>query len=251
MASLNKITRCRPRVLPKYVPITTYWQRKQCKNLNLPFIKKLRMRKPSRPILVRASVPKLLRTTHGDGNCLFRCFSLVVTGTESYHDLLRKAITDHLQNNGEKFSAIMADGPDQYLSQSKMTHTKTWGSDVEILAAAHLLNTKIFVYTKHGPTWQWVEHDLELTSPNTRTHRHAIYLKHTQLVHYDVVVSVKKIPLTGPQKYKTSALRRAKLRRRCTRARGRGRFYYKRKCKTATSRRFMKRRRKRSYRLKS
>ncbi|KAK7003166.1 ATP-dependent DNA helicase [Biomphalaria glabrata] len=145
----------------------------------------------------------------------------------------------------------MADGPDQYLSQSKMTHTKTWGSDVEILAAAHLLNTKIFVYTKHGPTWQWVEHDLELTSPNTRTHRHAIYLKHTQLVHYDVVVSVKKIPLTGPQKYKTSALRRAKLRRRCTRARGRGRFYYKRKCKTATSRRFMKRKRKRSYRLKS
>ena len=33
----------------------------------------------------------------GDGNCLFRSFSYVITGRQTYHNLLRQKIVDHMQ----------------------------------------------------------------------------------------------------------------------------------------------------------
>ncbi|XP_005100899.1 uncharacterized protein LOC101862805 isoform X2 [Aplysia californica] len=78
-----------------------------------------------------------------------------------------------------------------YVLNSKMDRQGTWGSDVEILVAAHLLKSAIFVYTKCGDSWQWVQHDLDLTSPKSRLSKESVYLVHTDLTHYNVVTDIR------------------------------------------------------------
>ena len=45
----------------------------------------------------------------GDGNCLFRSISKGLLGTESYHALARKAVTDTMVNNPKIFNSLHAD----------------------------------------------------------------------------------------------------------------------------------------------
>ena len=44
---------------------------------------------------------------------------------------------------------------DSYLARSHMARNGVWGSDREILSAASLLSTDVFVYTKIGDTYKW------------------------------------------------------------------------------------------------
>ena len=39
----------------------------------------------------------------GDGNCLFRCFSVVITGTENHHVAVRREICKHMENDENGF----------------------------------------------------------------------------------------------------------------------------------------------------
>ncbi|CAL1536867.1 unnamed protein product [Lymnaea stagnalis] len=180
---------------PIYLPVSNYWQKKHSRLLGLTFVRYLNIKTPSRQLHLRNYVPASIHATHGDGNCLFRCFSLAITGSDAFHETLREIIANHIMRNGKAFSVLFherfQDNPNNYLYQTRMAQRGTWGSDVEIMAAAHLLKTKIFVYTIHGDTWQWVEHNLDLTSPASRVHRQSIYLMHTSLVHYDLVKEIK------------------------------------------------------------
>ncbi|GFN96949.1 ATP-dependent DNA helicase [Plakobranchus ocellatus] len=125
----------------------------------------------------------------------------VITGSESHHNLVRQRIVCHIAENCKAFSVLLpestgnenehVDACARYLSTSKMANGATWGSDIEILAAAHLLKTRIFVYTMHGSDWQWVEHGMELTEPGRKACKDSIYLMHTGLVHYDLVETVR------------------------------------------------------------
>lgn len=186
---------------PLFQPISRQWQERQCRRLRLPFVRTLTLTRPRPAPLLRTLQPSVVHEIGGDGNCLFRCLSLVITGTESHHNSVRQRIVSHISENCKTFSALLPESPGNenehaeacahYLSTSKMADGSTWGSDVEILAAAHLLRTRIFVYTMHGPNWQWVEHGMELTEPDRKPYKDSIYLMHTGLVHYDLVEEVE------------------------------------------------------------
>ncbi|KAK3711802.1 hypothetical protein RRG08_037006 [Elysia crispata] len=187
---------------PVFHPISRRWQERQCRRLRLPLSKTLNLARSRPAPLLRHREPCLVHEIGGDGNCLFRCLSLVITGSESFHNLVRQRIVSHISENCKAFSALLPESPRNgnahadacahYLSTSKMATGATWGSDVEILAAAHLLHTRIFVYTMHGSAWQWVEHGMELTEPGRKPCKESIYLMHTGLVHYDLVEDVEK-----------------------------------------------------------
>lgn len=179
---------------PFYAPVTIAWQTKQCDKLKLPLIRPLNI-KPKGQQPLRDLIPSEIFSEFGDGNCLFRCLSRAVTGSSCYHEEVRELIVRHICNNAKKLSVLLPeifqDNPRTYIAKCGMRYRGTWGSDVEIMAAAHLLKTKIFVYTIHGDTWQWVEHNLDLTSPERKTFTQSIYLMHTDLVHYDLVTDMK------------------------------------------------------------
>lgn len=104
--------------------------------------------------------PKKLATMKGDGNCLFRAISFSLTGSERSHMRVRRAITGRISEDNGSFIRNMCrrnmlatvmeskDPAKSYLDQSGMEKSGTWDTEVEIFAAAGLLQTDIAVYCK-------------------------------------------------------------------------------------------------------
>jgi len=120
----------------------------------------------------------------------FGALSYVITGSESYKRKIRERICDHLVQN----SAILSSNLDpryvdvlNYLQLSKMRNSRVWSTEVEIFAAASLFQTCIFVYTRHGTEWKWLEH-VPMQKESTRS----VYLYHRWGNHYDVVTSIQQ-----------------------------------------------------------
>ena len=62
-----------------------------------------------------------------------------------------------------------------------------WATKVKIFAAASLFQKCIFVYTRHGTEWKWLEH-VPIQKESTRS----TYLYHIWGNHYDVVTSLQQ-----------------------------------------------------------
>jgi hypothetical protein len=72
------------------------------------------------------------------------------------------------------------------LIANQMKSNRTWGTEIEIIAASVLLQTNIYVYSKSGVRWKWIKH-----SPCNLTVDHGIYLYHKDGNHFEVVIAVE------------------------------------------------------------
>ena len=68
-----------------------------------------------------------------------------------------------------------------------MRGNSVWGTDIDLYYAANCFNCSIFVFSKHGKAYNWLEFKPENKNTNL-----AIYLDHQNFDHYDVVTSVDK-----------------------------------------------------------
>lgn len=71
----------------------------------------------------------------GDGNCLFRTFSYILFGVQSYHNDVRNKVEDFMKKNKHVLKNIEAD-PQRYLKSSRMEQEGSWGTNTEILTFA-------------------------------------------------------------------------------------------------------------------
>ena len=94
------------------------------------------------------SIPTVTVSMRGDGNCLFRTFSYVLFGVQSYHNDVRNKVVGFMKENKHLLQTMEADP--KYLKRSRMEHEGSWGTDTEIRTFATICNTTIFVYCKHG-----------------------------------------------------------------------------------------------------
>ena len=81
---------------------------------------------------------------------------------------------------------------DSYLAtcRSHMARNGVWGTDIEILSAASLLSTDVFVYTKFGDTYKWQKFSRTMLDGKKPENDCSIYLNHSNGIHYDVVLDV-------------------------------------------------------------
>ena len=97
-----------------------------------------------------------------DGNCFFRSMSLVITGSQEFYQELRLLITTHtiLKSKNSVFSSLVSSygSMEQYMKQSRMQSLGVWATEVEIIAAASLLNATIYVYAQCGDSCKWLKH---------------------------------------------------------------------------------------------
>jgi len=134
----------------------------------------------------------------GDGNCLFRTFSYVLFGVQSYHDIVRDKVVDFIKQNKEVESdpaqymmtsppqylmtsppqylmtsppqylmtsppQYMMTSPPQYLMTSNIQELGTWRTEIEILTFATIFNMDVYVYVVHGsvkgkPKYVWLRY---------------------------------------------------------------------------------------------
>jgi len=135
-----------------------------------------------------------IHTVKGDGNCLFRALSLAVTGTQQQHDIIRSYIVNHmlhvnLRASMERLFIGRNRTYDKHLHA--MQKTGEWGTDIEIIAAAHLFNRSIVCVTRLNNTSRlWLQH----FSPHFAVHQmctslcqhETIYVVNYSGSHYDL-----------------------------------------------------------------
>ena len=135
------------------------------------------------------TLPSNVKDSLPDGNCLFCSLCMIITGSQDEHLALRSA--NHMCSIEHRLvgSHIAHESVDAYIHSTRMDQSGTWGTDVEILVLAHLLETNI--YTFHSGTARW-----NLYSPSSVDNqlscdvRHrSMYIKHIH-DHFQVVSSV-------------------------------------------------------------
>ena len=177
-----------------YYPVDLVWQQNACAALRLEH-----MHPPPRSRGGGANVPLTppdpyhIRDIIPDGNCMFRSFSYVITGSQTQHMAVRKAILNHMVEIAHLLYAHHYDlfagysSVQQYIEKSRMSENATWGSDIEIITLSHLLNTCIFTYSTQDKNWyRFSPHAVDGTLPDDITQR-AMYLRYLP-GHYDVVL---------------------------------------------------------------
>ena len=138
--------------------------------------------KPSRKL---GKPSKLSQRILNHGNCPFRAFSYVITGRRVYHTKVREQI-----NHMHVLLPHIKTSLDSYLAtcRSHMARYGVWGTDIEILSAASLLSTDVFVYTKIGDTYKWQKFLRTMLDGEIPENDCSIYLNHSYGIHYDVVL---------------------------------------------------------------
>ena len=200
----------------KYNPVDVEWQLRVCRLLGLGFCGPNRIT-PGSPNAPLAN-PVGFKNIRGDGNCMFRSLSFIITGSEDQHMHVRRDIIRHMRdignvlwesqispllnnlrsigevsvgNNQSPNSDHMA-GINQYIAATRMDHDKTWGSEVEIMVLAHLLDTAVYSYdmargwNRYTPANVYGQFDVS-TRVNSQM---AMYVRYN-INHYDVVTSVE------------------------------------------------------------
>ena len=135
-------------------------------------------------------VPSQLFNINGDGNCLFRTLSHVITGRKTYHSIIQHKIVHHMREIENILLPQVNMPSDLYLEQSRMASVGSWGTDIEIFATCSLLSTDSYVYTKAGQSFKWEKFSTTMLNKTSPRNECAIYLHHTSGIHYDVVLDV-------------------------------------------------------------
>ena len=151
----------------------------------------------------------MFNTTVADGNCLFRSLSKALLGTEKYHYLIRTRLLGFVYANSNIFMPHI-----QQRCQSQMEVRQyclamdvsgVWGTELEILAAATMLQAPVYTYTQiNSKSYRWLRY-LPLSPAHSVTCKYHdsvqrlvhmikpadyhLELFHFNSSHYDVIVA--------------------------------------------------------------
>jgi hypothetical protein len=138
----------------------------------------------------------------GDGNCLFRSISLGITGTQSQHSLIRSYIVNHMLHSNVQAQLQQSFQTRAGISQiqqqqisyiehlTQMQDDAVWGTEHEIIAAAHLFDISIVCYSKYNDKQfclqQFAPHFLSSGTCNNSCNHPVMYLINSSGVHYNL-----------------------------------------------------------------
>ena len=133
-------------------PVHEQWQRTACNLTGLQFVSRCDLHGggPNVPL----TRPRRVRHILGDGNCLFRSLSYIITGTEAQHLQVREALLNHLARIEDmmighhigEYSSIV-----EYIRGTNMDRNGMWGTDIELITASHMLSTSLSMYGTWTP----------------------------------------------------------------------------------------------------
>ena len=129
------------------------------------------------------------------GLLMLRIYFLVAGDQENYR-YLRHATAEFCKDNMQKFDAYRPNKyPTMTAALSDIKKDKVYATQLDIALVSSMLNVPIFTYTDytlHGG-WKWAQfrpvRDVKPLS-SLQSDDCAIYLNHTGLIHYDVVIAL-------------------------------------------------------------
>jgi len=173
------------------------WQRSVCARLGLQFCNEARLNPGGPNIPIKRPDLRTVRRIVGDGNCLFRSFSYVITGSQDQHMAVRTAILTHMRSiyhlllDQGVIPENLYSSVQEYISEQSLDEPGSWGSEVETFTFAHLLQTPILTYDKSNAMWQRVAPVNVDPTLNDDLTQMSMYLIRSGN-HYEVVSSIRK-----------------------------------------------------------
>ena len=140
--------------VPLITPITVDWQKEKCALLDFPFKEPIDQHSSVAGQRLQAFAPWLCDSIGADGNCLFRCLSKVISGSEEHHAKLRDEICRYMVSDGKDiiglyFNQVLSPIPSEHLIRTCMYNNGNWGTNAELIAASALLQMDIYVAKKY------------------------------------------------------------------------------------------------------
>ena len=177
----------------RFYPVDSEGQRELCSQLGLQYCLPNRFGRggPNR-VLTYPNIATV-RSIVGDGNCLFRAFSLIITGSQEQHMEIRQIIITHMYTLAPFLLGLhitQHNSIQSYISQERMDEDYAWGSEVEILTLSHLLQTNIYSFDITSQRWFcYSPHYVDRSIP-LDVSKKSLYLIHYPR-HFAVVSSVE------------------------------------------------------------
>ena len=139
----------------RYNPVNEAWQRDTCTRMGLTFRRANRFGAGGPDeILTR---PHRSRNVEGDGNCLFRAFAKIITGSEQDHYAMRISILSYMITIGHLLLGHHLARDDasvqEYIARTRMDWDGIWVTEVEICTLAHMLHIHIYSYQVSSANW--------------------------------------------------------------------------------------------------
>lgn len=191
------------------------FQRRICDEMNLQYSSAIRRQRKGHKSPISEKLEHLiysqtntyvnchLSPTTGDGNCLFRAISEAVACTDEYHDKIRHYIVNHMLDVtiNTDIENLFASRNNQQQSFHQHLETMkrlgTWGTEQEIVAAAHLFNCSILCCSQYNTTGRLcIQHFPPHFASNptcaATCHHKSLYLVNTNS-HYEPVTVLYKL----------------------------------------------------------
>ena len=141
----------------KFAPPSSDWQTRTAQKLNIRVQRFLQYGKDK--YLYPHSTPKQTIPVVADGNCFFRAISVLISGVEDNHMVVREMLTKHVEDHSEIYRTFLESRGGMNTYVQSMRRSREWATDTEIFAAATLLNTILEVCTEfrtaNGTEYHW------------------------------------------------------------------------------------------------
>ena len=163
-----------------YLPVCSDWQEERCHTLGIKLVVGKHSHHSDPSSMKVSQAPAVTERVKGDGNCFFRSIALAVTGSQQDHQEFRLLITSYMIHNASspKLACFLArnESVEQYMKRTNMQSLGTWATEFEIIAAASLLRTAIYVFALSGATYKWLKHSPIEVTTNDRHQNESIYI---------------------------------------------------------------------------
>ena len=177
----------------KFYSVDEHWQHNACTTLGLQYVTSNRLRPGGPNVDLRP--PNHIKRIGGDGNCLFRSFSYIITGSEEQHMAVRIAILNHMIDIAHfllghhippQYSSVQ-----DYIQDKGMDQPHIWGTEIEMFTLAHLLQTCVFIYNTDDLNWcRYSPRGVDRTL-NDDIQQMSMYINHPPN-HFEVVRSIQQ-----------------------------------------------------------
>ena len=149
----------------RYYQTDEMWQRQACSRLGARFVSSTRFQPGGPHVVLTRPDLRSLRHVQSDGNCLFRAFAYIVTGSESQHMQIREGILSYMLSIENLLTGYDTNGHanylvplncrtvQEYINTRHMSTNGTWGTELEMMCLSHMFNTNVFSFDAGSNTW--------------------------------------------------------------------------------------------------
>ncbi len=122
----------------RFYQVGEQWQRQWCSKLGIPYRSTYEQSIGSTNTILTRPDRQSVRVMIGDGICLFRSLSCVLTGSQRHHLLVRCLICNHMSSITHLLLPHICSSVEDYITRTKMDNNLVWGTDIEIYTFANM-----------------------------------------------------------------------------------------------------------------